>query len=184
MAASDQRVHTNVSNLRGNLARAGGPRPRGYVIQTGGRYRLDPTTVSVDLWELTELLRHADHTTGPARIDALRAACLLYTGPLADGHDYEWIEPIREQLRRRIVTAHHSLAAELDDPAETRTVIASALNVDPYDERTYQLAMRQAQNNGDTETVRALLRQLTSHLADIDAKPSQNTIDLVTTLTR
>jgi two-component SAPR family response regulator len=49
-------VHTNVSNLRHVLGRAAGPRRIGYVIKVGGRYRLDPATVEVDLREYQGLV--------------------------------------------------------------------------------------------------------------------------------
>ena len=67
--SADTRVHTNVSNLRHVLARAG--RPRNQLTRA--------------------------QTAGPdERVDFLRHACQSYTEPLAADCDYIWIEAHRE----------------------------------------------------------------------------------------
>ena len=56
----------------------------------------------------------------PARVAALREAVACYTGPLAEGRTYEWIEPYREAVRRQAIDAHTALADALaaSDPAD------------------------------------------------------------------
>ncbi|MBB5874635.1 DNA-binding SARP family transcriptional activator/nucleoid-associated protein YgaU [Allocatelliglobosispora scoriae] len=179
--AADQRTHTNVSNLRHVLARAAGPRERGYVTQTrDGRYRLDPATVTVDLWDFHNLLRQAKVAEPADRRQLLQQACDLYQGPLADDHDYDWIEPHRETVRRRAVDAHVLLAQELaeDDLGAAAAVIDKAITIDPYNESLYQMAMQLSHHIGDTGNVAVLLQQLARRLVELGMRPTSEIRDL------
>ncbi|MGC1209799.1 MAG: transcriptional regulator [Micromonospora sp.] len=182
LRAARQQVHTNVSNLRHVLARAGGPRPGGYLLKPGanGRYRLDPATVDVDLWRLRDLLRRAPLASGPARIELLREACALYTAPLADGCDYEWVDSHREKARRWGVEAHALLADELldTDPRAASDLLDKAIGIDRYNEELYRRAIRARHILGDSDGVQAFLRALSTALADLDARFSEATVSL------
>jgi DNA-binding SARP family transcriptional activator len=181
---ADQRVHTNASNLRHVLGRAGGPRKNAYLIKTGGRYRLDPATVDVDLWQLRELLQQAAIASGPARRELAQQACDLYTAPLADRCHYDWIEPQREKARRWGTHAHLLLAEQLLDTDAQRAsdLLDKAINLDPYHEPLYRAAMHARHAIGDADGIRILLRALTKALSDLDAEPDQETVELATKL--
>ncbi|WP_223884553.1 AfsR/SARP family transcriptional regulator [Micromonospora craniellae] len=101
-----------------------------------------------------------------------------YGGALADGFDYEWIEVHREGIRRQALDAHLALAATTTDPAEALTVLDTAIRHDPYAEPLYQQAMRTHAALGHLNEIRALHRTLTRRLDEIDADPSEDTIDL------
>ncbi|GAA1619570.1 condensation domain-containing protein [Actinoplanes couchii] len=75
-----QHVDTNASNLRHVLTRAGGPHPDDHLLKRGttSRYRLNPTTATVELWQLHDLLQRARLTPAPERIGLLQQACDLY----------------------------------------------------------------------------------------------------------
>ncbi|MGR6318856.1 LysM peptidoglycan-binding domain-containing protein [Micromonospora soli] len=185
LSQADQRVHTNTSNLRHVLGRAGtADTKNAYVIKTAGRYRLDPATVDVDVWTLRDLLRTAAIATGPRRRDLLTAACDLYTAPLADGHDYEWLQPHREAVRRWGTEAHLLLADDLidSDPQAASDLLDKAINLDHYNEALYTRAMHARHALGDADGVPALLRALTKVLTDLDAEPEEETIALATRL--
>jgi DNA-binding SARP family transcriptional activator len=185
LSQADQRVHTNASNLRHVLGRAGTTDTKNaYVIKTAGRYRLDPATVDVDVWTLRDLLRTAAIATGPRRRDLLAAACDLYTAPLADGHDYEWLQPHREAVRRWGTEAHLMLADDLidSDPQAASDLLDKAISLDHYNEALYTRAMRARHALGDAAGIRTLLRALTKALADLDAEPQGETIALATQL--
>jgi DNA-binding SARP family transcriptional activator len=181
---ADQRVHTNASNLRHVLGRAGGFRKNAYLIKTNGRYRLDPATVEVDLWRLRELLQQATIASGPARRDLAQQACDLYTAPLADHCHYEWIEPHREKARRWGTHAHLLLAEQLLDtnPQHASEMLDKAIKLDPYHEPLYRAAMHARHALGDANGIRILLRALTKALSDLDAEPDHETIELATKL--
>ena len=181
-----QLVHTNASNLRHVLGRAGGPITGGYVLKRGAsaRYRLDPTTVRVDLWQLRDLLTRAQLASAPARTDLLREACDLYTAPLADGCDYEWIEPHREKARQWGTEAHLLLADDLieSDPQTASDLLDKAIGLDHYNEELYRKAMHARHALRDADGIRALLRALTNALADLDAEPAETTAELAAEL--
>ncbi|HZM74861.1 MAG TPA: BTAD domain-containing putative transcriptional regulator [Candidatus Limnocylindrales bacterium] len=199
LSQADQRVHTNASNLRHNLARtqhstnstnstngtngANGT-ATGYVVKVAGRYRLDPATVEVDVWRLRDLLRQGSTATGPRRRALLGEACDLYTAPLADGQDYEWINPHREAVRRWGIEAHLLLADDLlaCDPGAASRLLDKAIGLDCYNEALYCKAMHARHALGDTDGIRTLLRALTRSLSDLDAEPEEETLALATKL--
>lgn len=186
MRAANQQVHTNASNLRHVLGRAGGPLPGGYLLKRGAtaRYRLDPTTVDVDLWRLRDLLSRAQLASGSTRTELLREACSLYTAPLADGCDYEWVEPHRETARRWGIDAHLLLAEDLlaTDPQAASDLLTKAIRQDPYNEELYRMAMQARHAVQDGDGIRTLLRALTKALSDLDAEPADTTVELATRL--
>jgi len=185
LSQADQRVHTNASNLRHVLGRAGSADAKAaYVIKSAGRYRLDPATVAVDIWQLRDLLRSGGIATGERRRDQLTQACDLYTAPLADGTDYEWITPHREAVRRWGTEAHLLLAEDLldTDPHAASNLLDKAIGLDRYNESLYRKAMHARHALHDADGIRTLLRALTKALADLDAEPEEETTALATKL--
>ncbi|MFG1766870.1 transcriptional regulator [Micromonospora sp. NBRC 107095] len=185
ISQADQRVHTNASNLRHVLGRAGTAETKNaYVIKSAGRYLLDPATVDVDVWTLRDLLRSATIATAPRRRELLTAACNLYTAPLADGQDYEWLQPHRETVHRWGTEAHLLLADDLlgSDPQAASDLLDKAIGLDHYNEALYTKAMHARHALGDADGIRTLLRALTKALADLDAEPQDDTITLAAQL--
>jgi DNA-binding SARP family transcriptional activator len=184
--AAKQSVHTNASNLRHVLGRAGGPLPGGYVLKRGAsaRYRLDPATVEVDLWRLRDLLTRAQLASVPARTDLLREACEAYAAPLAAGCDYDWAEPHRERVRQWGTEAHLLLAEDLlaTDPQAASDLLDKAIGLDRYNEQLYRKAMHARHALHDADGIRALLRAITKALSDLDAEPADATVELAAQL--
>ncbi|WP_426514748.1 AfsR/SARP family transcriptional regulator [Dactylosporangium sp. McL0621] len=173
-----RRLYTYVSNLRAVMRNTGG---RGtYITHPGQRYVLSADAVDVDLWRMRTAIRDADQATDPReRLAALRRAVDTYGGPLAEGADYEWIEPYREAVRVQALDASLALAEALaDKPAEQVAVLESAIRDNPYTEQLYQQAMRARATLGHLDAIRSLRRALTRALGDIDAEPSDETITL------
>jgi DNA-binding SARP family transcriptional activator len=183
---SKQQVHTNASNLRHVLGRAGGPITAGYVLKRGAssRYRLDPSTVQVDLWQLQDLLSRAQLASTPTRTDLLRQACDLYTAPLADDCDYEWVDPHQEKGRQWATEAHLLLADDLltTDPQAASDLLDKAIGLDRYNEQLYRKAMHARHALGDADGIRALLRAVTRALSDLDTEPTDTTLELAAQL--
>ncbi len=185
VSQADQRVHTNASNLRHVLGRAGTAEPKNaYVIKSAGRYRLDPATVDIDVWNLRDLMRKATIATEPRRRELLTAACDLCTAPLAEGQDYEWIQPHRETVRRWSTEAHLMLADDLldSDPQAASDLLDKAIGLDRYSEALYVKAMHARHALADADGIRTLLRAVTKALADLDAEPREDTIELANKL--
>jgi DNA-binding SARP family transcriptional activator len=172
------RLHTYVSDLRAMLRATAGP--GNYLTHTGQRYTLTTDTLDIDLWRLHAALRDADTAdTRQERTAALRRAVTTYAGPLADGCDYEWVEPYREGARQQALDAALALADLLtDQPAEQLTVLEAALGHNPYAEPLYQAAMRAHATLGHLDAIRTLRRTLTRRLAEIDAEPTDASLTL------
>jgi DNA-binding SARP family transcriptional activator len=173
-----RRLYTYVSNLRTVMRHTGG---RGaYIGNRDQRYILNPDAIDIDLWRMRAAIRDADRATDPAeRLAALRRAVDTYGGHLAEGADYEWIEPYREAVRTQALDAYLALAEALaDKPAEQVSVLEAAIRHNPYAEELYQQAMRARAALGHLDAIRTLRRTLTRALGEIDAEPSDETIAL------
>ncbi|TWH69958.1 transcriptional activator [Micromonospora olivasterospora] len=136
------------------------------------------------MWTLRDLMRAATIATGPRRRELLTAACDIYTAPLADGQDYEWLQPHRETVRRWGTEAQLLLADDLLDsnPQTASDLLDKAIGLDRYNEALYAKAMHARHALGDADGIRTLLRALTKALADLDAEPQDDTITLATQL--
>ncbi|WP_428962972.1 BTAD domain-containing putative transcriptional regulator [Micromonospora fluostatini] len=177
------RLHTYVSALRTALRHHGGPGT--YLTHPAHRYTLNPDLLDIDLWRMRNAIRAADHaTTAHDRVTHLRRAVEASRRPLADGCDYDWIEPHREAVRRQSIDATLALANALDGrPAEQVTILTTAIAQHPHTESLYQAAMRAHAALSQPDAVRALRRDLTRRLADIDTEPTDATLALADQLT-
>ncbi|MFG3329618.1 BTAD domain-containing putative transcriptional regulator [Micromonospora chersina] len=172
------RLYTYVSGLRAVLRHAG--RSAGHVTHPDHRYVLNRDLLDIDLWRMRTAIRDAAHATDPrTRAAALRRAVDAYTGSLADGCDYEWIEPYREAIRQEALDAHLALTETLTgQPVQQLAVLDAAITHNPHHEALYQAAMRARADLGDVEGIRMLRRTLARRLNDIDAEPSDDTLAL------
>jgi DNA-binding SARP family transcriptional activator len=180
-----ERLSTEVGNLRRCIRQAAQNQDVQPVVNTGGRYHLNPDVVDVDVWRLHDALRQATTATDPAqRVQALQAGVSIYTGSMADRHDYHWLEPVREQLRRNVIRAHLHLAdlVSAENPRHAADLTAAAARLDLASEELAQLAMEASSRIGHTGAVAAQLRQLRSALRDIDEEPSSETLTLAAQL--
>jgi DNA-binding SARP family transcriptional activator len=149
-----------------------------WILHTSGRYRLDPTLISTDLWQFTEALDQARHAaTDQDRLAACREAAGLYHGELAEGEGYDWAEPYAETARRRALDAWTTIADIIAprDPGQALAALESALGHDPYNEYLYQKIMRLQAAAGHPEAVRRTLSLLESRLTDLGITPGPQT---------
>ncbi|BFU47702.1 BTAD domain-containing putative transcriptional regulator [Krasilnikovia sp. MM14-A1004] len=175
------RLHTYVSDLRGVLRHNGGPGE--YVTHPRLRYVLNPATVRVDLCQMRAAITEAATADPVERIGALRRAVTTYRGALAEGHDYLWIEPYREAVRRQALDATTALVEALtDQPEEQLDILTPAIGLHPYAENLYQAAMRAHARLGHLDDIRALRRAVTTAAAELDVEPGDDTLALADTL--
>ena len=131
------RLYTTLSELR-TTARTTTGQP--VIDRTGDRYRLHPDQVDVDLWHLRAAVNHAastltsDTTAWQAIIDA-------YTGDLAAGHPWPWLDPHREAARRQVLDAYAALAAAEPDPRRALAYLQDGIRVDPHNADLHQRAV-------------------------------------------
>ncbi|WP_422733902.1 AfsR/SARP family transcriptional regulator [Micromonospora sp. WMMD558] len=131
------RLYTTLSDLRATLRAAGG---LAVLDHTDNRYRLHPAHLDVDLWRLRTLAAHAATAlTNPAA--AWQAVVDAYTGDLAAGHPWPWLDPAREATRRHILDAYAALAAAEPNPRRALDLLQAGIRVDPYNQALHQRAI-------------------------------------------
>ncbi len=173
---------TTLSNLQTTLRRHAGLDPAARPIdRTGHRLRPNPDLIDADLWRLQTALAVARTDDPGTAAAALQQAVDLYRGDLCDGEHYEWAEPAREDLRRRVVDAasrlarHRHTAGDLDAAADA---LDRAAAIDPYNEPLHQQLMRLHAQRGHPEAVTATYQRLTGRLAELDLDPDPSTEQL------
>lgn len=178
---AQERLSTEVANLRRCIRTAADNAGVQPVINTGGRYHLNPELLDIDTWTLDDALRAAAATPDPdARAYTLRRAVDVHTGVLADGHDYDWIDPHREHLRRHGIRARIHLAEAVADadPEQAAALTGAAADLDPAKEDLARRHMRALEQVGDAGGIQRRLHTLTQALDDIDEEPSAETTAL------
>lgn len=177
---------TVTDNIRATLRDATGDHHAKFVTFTASRYRLDPETVTVDLWRFTRHLHLGnDPDDDQSSIEALTRPVAEYGGRFTGTSGYPWAEHLRGSLHRHAIDAHVRLADEHHRQGDTErayTALESALELDPYNEYLYQRAIGYLGELGRTDAVRRLYHQLQNRLADLD--PDSATEQLVAAVAR
>ncbi|SDM26412.1 DNA-binding transcriptional activator of the SARP family [Lentzea albidocapillata subsp. violacea] len=168
-------LHTALARMRTALAAATNGAVTDIVSTSNGRYQLDPAVVSVDYRRFAHAVaaRRAA-TTDQARIDALWDVVNAYGGTLAEDTTAEWIEPVREAIRRDAVDAVAALARALvdTDPQQTLDLLEVARAFDPHNEPLYRDIMRLQERLGQIDAIPRTLTLLSARLAELDAAPT------------
>ncbi|MEU5934511.1 LysM peptidoglycan-binding domain-containing protein [Micromonospora sp. NPDC047187] len=193
VSRASERLSTCAANLRTtirSIAQTGtGPNddtPKiEPVINTGGRYHLDPNLLDVDWWTVQDsYARVATAVDDADRLAHLHAAIAAARGGLADGSDYEWIDTDREHARRCLVKIY-AQAAGLHlgtDPAAALALYDTARALDPLSDELTRRAMRTAAHLGNAVGVRERLVALRRDLGDAGIDIDPDTEDLATRL--
>ncbi|GAA4466308.1 BTAD domain-containing putative transcriptional regulator [Phytohabitans houttuyneae] len=176
-----KRVRTDITTTRRVLRTSTGRDEPMFVVydQTTGRYRLDPETVAVDLWQMLTAIDKANTAEDDtAALAALRQAADLYGGDFADGRDHTWAVDYATTYRHQILSVYARIAEilEADHPDQAVAALEQAVELDPVNEELYQRIMRIHGRQQRPDAVRRTLRRLEERLADLgDAEPSQAT---------
>jgi len=124
--------------------------PPHFVIADDQTLGLHPD--AIERWDVTAFRSRLREAADAERagdvagaLESERTALALYRGPLLDGIDADWAEPLRRALAQRFAAAGHRigprlvLRGRLDDAL---TLAAHLLRADPADEKAYALRMR------------------------------------------
>jgi DNA-binding SARP family transcriptional activator len=172
-------AYTVVSNIRQVLRTTTGDTSAAFITHSRGRYSLNPTLITTDLQRFHYARTRAASACGDtARADALSEAAGLWRGDLADGHEAEWLEPLREQLRRDAADTFTQLATlrEHDTPDHAIQLLEQATAIDRYQERLYQRMITLQAALGRPDAARRTFELLRSRLEEIDAEPAPATM--------
>ncbi|MGQ5262910.1 AfsR/SARP family transcriptional regulator [Micromonospora sp. ZYX-F-536] len=162
------RLYTTLSDLRGTFRAADVPT---VIEHAEDRYRLNPTLVDADLWRFNAL-NHDATTAVTDRTTAWKAVTDTYTGELADGHTWPWLQQPREATRRIAIDAYAALAATETDPQQALTWLQRGIRVDPYNAELHQRAITAFATLGDQSAIAALYGSYTRRLAAAGLEPS------------
>jgi DNA-binding SARP family transcriptional activator len=196
-----ERLQTETGDLRGRIRDAAGNQkdtkgdrkdPDGGksiqpVVNTGGRYHLNPDIVEVDWWTVQDALADATAATSTEqRITHLRRAVAAHHGPLAQGCAYDWLPAVEEHVRRQGIIARTQLAELLGDthPQDAAGLFDDATRLDPYNEDLARRAIRAHARLGDADAIRNLQQRLRTALDEIDVEPDNRTQQLAAQLLR
>lgn len=179
-AASSLRVAVHA--VRRALEPPAGGRPVEIASLAHG-YRLTATDLWLDVDEFDSALReaHAAEARGSrARAVAwYRRAARLYTGDFLTGETGDWVVEQREYYRALALQALTSLRADAlrrDDHAEVLELCRRILDIDPYQEETYQTLMVLHARRGELGQVRNWHRMCVRRLRDdLDVRPTETT---------
>jgi DNA-binding SARP family transcriptional activator len=180
-----ERLQTEVTDLRGRIRDAYGRRDIEPVVNTGGRYHLNPAIVEVDWWTVQDALASATTDTS-SRCDQLRRAVDAFGGPLAEGCAYDWLPDVEEQVRRQGIIAYLQLAEMVadTDPNQAAQLLDQATTLDRYNEDLARRAMRAYARLQDDDAVRAHHHRIRVALEELDLEPDPRTDTLATDLLR
>jgi DNA-binding SARP family transcriptional activator len=192
-----ERLQTEVGDLRGRIRDAYHASDKDTdqdqdkdeqvqpVINTGGRYHLNPDLVDIDWWTVQDALAAAITDTSH-QMQHLRRAVDAFHGPLADGCTYDWLPDVEEHVRRQGIIAYTQLAQLVadTDPTEAARWLDQATTLDPINEELARTAMRAHARIQDADAVRAQLHRIRAALDEIDLEPDEQTITLATDLLR
>lgn len=174
-------LHARLSQMRHTLRDATGDRVHTLTTHHDGYYALDPGTVDVDLWQLTEALHTHYHATDPReRTAALHEIAQLYQGHLADTITGYWIETARQALHRDALDAFATLIRTLrdDNPDRALELLEHTRTLDPHNEAIYRDIIRLQRRLGRHDSIPRTIELLRTALAEIDATPTPSTLDL------
>lgn len=150
-------------------------------MRSGDSYRPRTDELDCDVWHFQSHLREAVGSDGNERSKALRAAIDVYCGDLASGAGYLWIEPAREDLRRRALDALVRFAESHEMSGRYEQAVADlerAMEIDPYAEELYRRLMELQDRRGRPDAVVASWQRLQHSLAELGLDPDPVTVSV------
>ena len=169
------RVHKRfwlaATNLQSRLCAEAGHDARLFV-KVGEAYRLAAELVNCDVWAFQAALSRASRAGDDrAALDALQAAVEVYRGDFAQGTDYLWSEPVRQDLHRRALDALLRVAEleeRLGSAAAAEAALDRAIELDLYAEEPYRRLMALQARNRGAGAVHTTWKLLHRRLGDLD----------------
>lgn len=189
------RLNTTLSHTRTLLADACGEKPAFFrENKAAARISLNPRHLAADVARFEALLktRPAEaESDDSARISALTEAIVLYRGQVATGMEHTgnparstdelWLRPYRDEFRRRVIEAHHTLADHLSarQPDDALEVLDHAIDIDPWNQELYEAGIRIHLRLGHQHAAKRKLRDLSETLAHLGMQPEKAIVQLV-----
>ncbi|WP_433223405.1 AfsR/SARP family transcriptional regulator [Microtetraspora malaysiensis] len=181
-----ERFHGPKKEIAKKLRKALGTAVNGTVLiqNISHRYLLNKELITVDYWQLMDVLAQATTEAGPQWSVLLRRAVDLYTGPFLPTSTHAWSEPIAEDLRRSVIKALATLIERETDPDQLVALLNRALKLEPCNEPLRCRQMRLHAERGRIDEVYRSYQELRAALEEIGGlRPSSQTTALYRRLT-
>ncbi|MFB9238148.1 hypothetical protein ACFFWC_21760 [Plantactinospora siamensis] len=163
------RLYTTLSDLRTITRTAAAVT---VIAHTDERYRLLREHLEVDLWRLRDAARHAATAVEDVP-HAWRAVIDSYTGDLASGRVWPWIDRPREATRRLVLDAYGHLADTAPDPQTALAFLRQCVRIDPYNDELHRQAAHLLTAAGDYAAATDLANQYARRLTDTGLEPAE-----------
>lgn len=173
IARQRPRINEAVSRLRRRLCEVVGRADIDVVVCEGDVYRLQDELFDVDLWRFEDSAHHVASCDDDERVEYLHRVVFSYRGEFASGVPWEWVEPIRETLRRRAIGFTYQLVDLAEQRGQVEEAIAAVEHavdvIDPAAEDLYVRGVRLLVGVGRIEAARLLRQQLEARLDELNA---------------
>ncbi len=179
--------HATLSQMRRAVRAATNNDVDSVVHQEDGYYTLDHNVVDVDLWHLNDALHTSRHTPHEReRTAAHHHVAELYHGDLAEGISADWLDTMRESLRRDVLDSLATLIRSLRDqnPEQTLSLLEQARTLDRHNEAIYRDIIRTQARLGHHDAITRTLVLLDTAMAEIGSTASAETRALAVELLR
>jgi DNA-binding SARP family transcriptional activator len=177
-------LHYTLSTLRKSLSEVTEGLVTALVLNSDGRYHLDPAVVGTDYGQFHTALVDRVTAAEDERLDAHRRLASLYQGELAEDLDRLWLDAPREAAHRNVLDAVGVLIGAETDPATLLPLLERARELDPHNEGIYQAIIRTQARLEQYEAITRTVALLTTRLNELGQRPSEDTVNLVQFLRR
>ncbi|MEU1899360.1 OmpA family protein [Nocardiopsis dassonvillei] len=163
-----------IASIRSSLRAALKDPDHHIIVNSGGRYSLDPEIFSVDLWSFSEAYKEARRLSGQPRADLLREVVDAHSEKLLNGMEEVWAESARKSCVRVLVESLLAIADEARGEEEQVALLERACVFDEFNEPLYQRIMEVHVSQGRPEIAHQVYRSLKDKLSLIGEKPSSS----------
>ncbi|MBA0049775.1 LysM peptidoglycan-binding domain-containing protein [Streptomyces sp. AJS327] len=179
---ADQIAH-QLKNLRRAVRRAlrtaTGNGKAEFLTLFGELHKLSPTLVRTDIAEFNDAVKNSTKAVDELHAEALSKVLDAYHGPVLNGVDWLWVEPIRENCIRDAVGAVVKLAQQAKiERSITQDAVAHLerlISWHPDIELLYQHVINLHMHSGRSDAARRTYVRLRAHLSDLGLEPDPST---------
>ena len=147
------------------------------IHATTKHVQLDRTLITVDYWDLLHTLTLNDTDQLDQKTCAYELATTSYEGEAAPEIDADWIEPYRQEIRDKTITAAHQISqalAERGDTDRAIEILEHATHIDEYNEETFNRIIEIQRSTGNDTAADRTYRRLSQKLGELGAEPSSD----------
>jgi DNA-binding SARP family transcriptional activator len=161
-----------LTSVRSSLRNAMEDPEHPVIINRNGRYTLDRTLFTVDLWDFSEVYKKVPELEGQERVEVWEEVVRLHSESLLSGSEDLWLGPIRKSCVRVVVDSLVGIAESTSGEEAKVRLLERACAFDEFNEPLYQRIMRIHVSLRRPEIAHQVYRTLQEKLSLIGEKPN------------